>query len=427
MATFQRATPFPKVKAKRAHMTKWYALTIGLIMLVIIQALYTGFLSGNTHSDSPNADYSALQAQFDTLKRQYDSLNTEYLSLQSQYETLNSSSFSRESEYLSLQSRYNELNSEYTSLNLQYISLQSTYNALNSSYSSLNSHYISLQSSYNALNATCTSLNSQYLALQSSYNSLNYSYTSLNSQYLALQSSYNSLRTQYDALLASYNATPTEYDQLRYQIDQRVQHYDIYEFITANDPSVQQITTQITGGWSNTSDWNEYWTDTKALYDWVVANITYNYDGFYPILPLSLPGNVTFITEMWQFPNETLNVKRGDCEDMAILLCSMIRYYVEDNYWAECIWIAGSNGAHVAVQIPVSEDKLAIVDPAGNYYTSDGLGHLVSKDITTEIGTWLDYWKPQLGSDARVYRVFADYMDQTFISTSDYTVWMYSR
>ena len=387
-------------------MTKWYALTIGLIMLVILQALYTGFLSGNTNPDSPNADYSALQSQFDTLKRQYDSLNTEYLSLKSQYETLNSSSFSRESEYSSLQSRYNELNSEYTSLNLQYISLQSTYTALNSSHSSLNSHYISLQSSYNALNAT---------------------YTTLSSQYLALQLSYNSLRIQYDALLASYNATPTEYDQLRYQIDQRAQHYDIYEFITADDPSVQQITTQITGGWSNTSDWNEYWTDTKALYDWVVSNITYNYDGYYPILPLSLPGNVTFITEMWQFPNETLSVKRGDCEDMAILLCSMIRYYVEDNYWTECIWIAGSNGAHVAVQIPVSDDKLAILDPAGNYYTSDGLGNLVSKDITTEISTWLDYWKPQIGNDVRVYRVFADYMDQTFISTSEYTAWMISR
>jgi hypothetical protein len=235
------------------------------------------------------------------------------------------------------------------------------------------------------------------------------------------------LRTQYDALLASYNATPTEYDQLRYQIDQRAQHYDIYEFITANDPSVQQITTQITGGRSNTSDWNEYWTDTKALYDWVVSNITYNYDGFYPILPLSLPGNVTFITEMWQFPNETLSVKRGDCEDMAILLCSMVRFYVENNYWTECIWIAGSDGAHVAVQIPVSEDKLAILDPAGNYYTSDALGHLVSKDISTEVGTWLDYWKPQLGNDVGVYRVFADYMDQTFISTNEYTAWMYSR
>jgi hypothetical protein len=163
------------------------------------------------------------------------------------------------------------------------------------------------------------------------------------------------------------------------------------------------------------------------LYDWVVSNITYNYDGFYPILPLSLPGDVTYITEMWQFPNETLSVRRGDCEDMAILLCSMIRNYVEGNYWAECIWIAGSDGGHVAVQIPVSDDKIAILDPAGNYFTSDGLGHLVSKDISTEVGTWLDYWKPQLGNDVRVYRVFADYMDQSFISTVEYTAWMYSR
>ncbi len=408
-------------------MTKWYALTLGLVLLVVMQALYTSVLSGNTHPDSSNADYSSLQAQFDTLKKQYDTLNTEYISLQSQYEALNSSSVSRDSEYLSLQSRYNELNSQYTSLNSQYLSLQSTYNALNSSYSSLNSRYSALQSSYNALDTTYTSLNSQYLSLQSSYNSLNYSYTSLNSQYLSLQSSYNSLRAQYEALQASYNATPTEYDQLRYQINQRAQHYDINEFITPNDSSVQQITNQITGGWSNTSDWNEYWTDIKAMYNWVVNNITYNYDGLYPVLPLSLPGNVTYITEMWQFPNETLSVKRGDCEDMAILLCSMIRYYVEDKYWAECVWIIGSDAAHVGVQIPASGEKLAILDPAGNYYTSDISGNLVSKDIATEIGNWLNYWKPQIGDDVGVYRVFADYMDQTFASTSEYTSWMYSR
>jgi hypothetical protein len=68
----------------------------------------------------------------------------------------------------------------------------------------------------------------------------------------------------------------------------------------------------------------------------------------------------------------------------------------------------------------VSGGELAILDPAGHYYTSS-LGNLVSKDISTEITSWLNYWKPQMGSDVRVYRVFSEYMDQIFASTNAYT------
>jgi len=197
-------------------------------------------------------------------------------------------------------------------------------------------------------------------------------------------------------------------------------------FITSNDSSVQQVTNQITGGWSNQSDLNEYWTDIEALYNWVVDNIAYRSDGLFPLLPSSLSGEVDYITEMWQFPNETLSLEKGDCEDMAILLCSMIRCYSQQHH-AECIWITSADAGHAAVQIPVSGGKIVILDPAGNYYTSDILDNLVSKNIATEINNWLNYWKPQMGNDVRVYRVFSDYMDQTFASTAEYISWMNSR
>jgi hypothetical protein len=129
------------------------------------------------------------------------------------------------------------------------------------------------------------------------------------------------------------------------------------------------------------------------------------------------------LINMWQFPNETLSIKEGDCEDRAILLCSMIRYYDGERYGTECVWITGSSSAHVGVQIPVSGGKLVILDPEA----SATWGNTVSKDISTEINDWLNYWKPALGSDVRVYRVFANYIDKTFSSTSEYTSWMYSR
>ena len=217
----------------------------------------------------------------------------------------------------------------------------------------------------------------------------------------------------------------SDYFEIRYQLNQRSQHYDVERFITPNDTAVQNIIDKVTGGWSNTSDWGEYWTDLDALYDWVVANIYYNYDGLFPVLPSIMSDNIEYITEMWQFPNETLSIERGDCEDMAILLCSMVRGYSQE-YWTECILIASSSAGHAAAQIPATGDKLAILDPAGHYHTSL-LGDLVSKDISTEINNWLDYWKPHMGTDVRVYRIFSDYMDQSFPSTGSYISWMYDR
>jgi len=370
--------------------TKWHALTVGLVLLVIVQALFSGFLLTKPQGDSEpsyealHQDYLSLQSELASLLDDYESLNSEYLALQTSYDELNASQQSDfESQYLSLQSRYENLSSQYDSLNSQYLSLQASYDTLNSSY-----------------------------------NELDYSYDLLNASYASLQS-------EFDELYDSYNTVASDYFAIRYQLNQRSQHYDLEHFITPNDTAVQQTINDVTGGWSNPSDWDEYWTDIDALYDWVVANIPYNYDGLFPVLPSIMSGDVEYKAEMWQFPNETLTVKRGDCEDMAILLCSLVRGYSQE-HWAECILIMSSSSGHAAVQIPVSGGKLSILDPAGHYHTSS-LGQLASKDISTEITNWLDYWKPQMGTDVRVYLVFSDYMDQTFASTNAYTSWMYNR
>ena len=238
--------------------------------------------------------------------------------------------------------------------------------------------------------------------------------------YTSLDAEYHSLKTQHDAFVSAYA-------ELSYLINQRSQHLDISKFITPDDPSVKQTVTQVTGGWSNPADWNEFWNDIKAMYNWVVNNIDYRYDGLYPVLQSSPTSTVSFVAEMWQFPNETLTERKGDCEDMAILLTSMIRYYGAEKYWTESIWIACSLNAHVAVQIPVSGNKITILDPAGKYYTSDTWGNLVQKDLSTEISNWLNYWKPSIGNDVYVYRLFANYVDKTFASTSEYVSWMYAN
>lgn len=249
----------------------------------------------------------------------------------------------------------------------------------------------------------------------------------LQSQIINLQGEINSLNDQLTTLRAAYNAYMSAYQSLENKVNQRWNQINTEQFITPQDQSVREIVFIITGGWSNPSDWNEFWDDVEAMYNWVVNNIEYRSDGLYPVLPSDPSGNLDFQNEMWQFANETLTLRKGDCEDMAILLCSMIRCYSNRQYWVECIVIESSTVGHIAVQIPVSEGELTILDPAGEYFTHDFWGNLVSKDIAAEINNWLNYWKSEMGSDVHVTRVFSDYIDKTFDSTDDYVAWMYNR
>jgi len=245
--------------------------------------------------------------------------------------------------------------------------------------------------------------------------------------YSLLRLEHNSLTSDYNTLAAQNALLQSEYNQLRYQINQRSQHYNASNFITPNDSSVDQIVTEITGGWSNPSNWDEFWDDLKAMYEWVVNNVDYRYDGLFPLLPNELSGDAEYNDEMWQLPNETLSLRKGDCEDMAILLCSMILHYTDGEYWTECITLAGSNSGHMGVQIPVEKGKLTILDPAGHYYTSDDSGNLINKNVSAEINNWLDHWRSELGSNAYVSGVFANDVDKTFSSTGEYISWMSTR
>jgi len=384
---------------KMKNLNKWYILCSVLIAIISVQSIF------------------------------YFVLNREYLSLTSNYEAL-------ENECEALESIHNSLSNNHTTLQIQYTSLLGDFANLQSSYSTLEANYTNLETTFLDLNTTHTSLfethailNEQYTQLQGDYDTLlleYQDYLTLEQQYNTLLLQYNNLQSQYTSLEDEYNRYVTAYQNLRDEINQRRNHPDVESFVTPQDSSVIVPVLDITGGWSNTSDWNEFWDDVKAMYQWVVDNIEYRYDGLYPVLPYDPSGGVSYSTEMWQFANETLDLQKGDCEDQAILLCSLIRSYCSLN-WIECIGISSSTSAHLAVQILVSGDKLVIFDPAGNYYSHDFWGDIEFNDITTEINNWLDYWKPSMGSDVYVYRVFSDYMDKTFSSTSEYLVWMYSR
>jgi len=358
-------------------------------------------------------DLSVLQENWGkSLKRQIDSLQSNKNSLVAQNEDL-------EDQYTTLTIQFTDLTANYTALKSQYTDLFQNYTSLKGQYDEVTTNYISLEK-YQNLQTNYTNLEAQYGSVQSNY-------TILQADHATLQAQYNYLQSLYDNLQAEYNDYVMTYQRLRDEINHRWDEQNLELFITPEDSSVDSLVLSITGGWSNTSDWNEYWDDSKAMYDWVVSNIEYRYDGLYPMLPFDPSGSVDYWSEMFQFPNETIDLEKGDCEDMAILLCSMIRNYNDMQYWAECIGITSYKSSHLGVQIPVADDNLVIFDPAGGYYSSDFWGDIVFNDISTEINNWLDHWKPTMGNDVYVDLVFCDQIHETFTSTTDYIAWMYSR
>lgn len=82
-----------------------------------------------------------------------------------------------------------------------------------------------------------------------------------------------------------------------------------FHFITPNDPSIISLRDEILQESLAvlTPDWMKF-------RDWVGSKIDYRYDS-----------DVHGEKDFWQFSNETIQLKTGDCEDFSILLCSLLR------------------------------------------------------------------------------------------------------
>jgi phosphoribosyl-AMP cyclohydrolase len=300
------------------------------------------------------------------------------------------------------------LTDEITRLKEEYAELQTKYYALLGNYNVLESKYkgVLLQSpDFYSIGGSRASDVAQYLA-----------------RYEALQALYRDLQAEYSRYQSYYRA-------LKELTDSRLMRIPLECFITPEDPAVMNITLEVTGTLGNDTDSDQYWGGIKAIYDWVNNNIVYRDDGLYPELPTDLTDitvdKLAHSNQMAQFPNETLVMRMGDCEDSAALLASMIRAYFSRQ--VECIWITGVNAGHVAVVIPIGGDKIVILDPIRDYYSHDTLGDISYNSISTEIYDWLNIWRPTLGNDVHVYRIFSDYMDKYFESTEEYITWQNNR
>jgi len=212
-----------------------------------------------------------------------------------------------------------------------------------------------------------------------------------------------------------------QYASLREQVNTRLgdTSEDKQNFITPNNSLVSAKVLEITGGYSG--EVNDYWKDCERLYRWVVNNISYSYDSYMPVLPENISDGLVWQQDYWRIPQQTIEDKTGDCEDMAVLLASMLRNYNEGEYAIWVLVIRSGQSGHVAVAFPVQGGRLTILDPAGNYYTGQ-YGSLDSSDISIAVNNWLSHWQSQM-PDAEIIRVFSEDILKEFSSTAEFITW----
>ena len=119
--------------------------------------------------------------------------------------------------------------------------------------------------------------------------------------------------TSKDIIVRAQNEYSTDSSQKRLSayLDRFPKTQNIRQlYVTPQDPVVSIKVNDIFEGkawWDTRADW-------KVIYDWVREEIAYEYDE-----------NQFGVEEYWQLSRETLERGKGDCEDQAILLCTLLR------------------------------------------------------------------------------------------------------
>jgi transglutaminase-like putative cysteine protease len=124
-------------------------------------------------------------------------------------------------------------------------------------------------------------------------------------------------------------------------------------FVTPREPSIVALKNEVLkDALVNVKDW-------IALRDWVGNHIKYKHDE-----------DVYGVPEYWQFGKETLSLKTGDCEDFAILLCSLLR---SAGYSADDVFVViGKNagGYHAWVKINLESVGWYNLEPQENGFAT---------------------------------------------------------
>ncbi|GAI09311.1 unnamed protein product, partial [marine sediment metagenome] len=134
----------------------------------------------------------------------------------------------------------------------------------------------------------------------------------------------NAIKPGMDSLKVEREQMLSDYASLRDEINLRVGFkQDGPRLIMPDDPEIVAKVQEITEGYSE----EELWKDYARLYQWAMKNIKYSLDSPTPILPESVNGTLEWGRDFWRTPAETIEHGTGDCEDISVMLASMLLNY----------------------------------------------------------------------------------------------------
>lgn len=138
--------------------------------------------------------FSEMQSLYNEMLANYTTLQADYETLINEYNDLSANCTSLLANYTALLSEHNQLTADYNSKVAAYETLLAQYNTLSGDYSSLDSDYKSQRGNYNALQSAYALLNSTRYSLQANYTSLQAVYDTLNQTYTELGADLNDLQ-----------------------------------------------------------------------------------------------------------------------------------------------------------------------------------------------------------------------------------------
>lgn len=238
-----------------------------------------------------------------------------------------------------------------------------------------------------------------------------------------LTAQFNAIKPGMDSLKVEREQMLSDYASLRDEINLRVgfkQNAPL--LIMPDDPEVVAKVQEIAGVYSE----EELWHDYASLYQWTMRNIKYSLDSPTPILPESVSGTLEWGKDFWRTPAETMAHGTGDCEDISVMLTSMMLNYNQRRFPVCVIGIQtiGSNPkAHMAIAILNEGDQLSIFDITSRYWTPfSTMGGFGTQDIPVALDHWYNHLEDEL-PDPQVYVVFSENFYLEFSGNEEFIDW----
>ena len=289
------------------------------------------------------------------------------------------------------------------SLHAQITALQMNIQNLNQSYERLDEQYNSLLVDQNSLTTSYNQLSEQYDSLSKEHDSIKTSYNFLKHEYDTLTDDHNQLVNDYEYTSSYWRELSKNvlelYDELNsyVNLNDAIPRVINYEEILKISDKIDSVTGRDTDSWDGYYKIHKYVRDeVKYAYDAEIPVInSYTYKGT-SYSPVVTSFDCKIRRNMIQTLEYTVEYEQGDCDDQAILEYCMIQYYREyilDVHYS--LYLAhvkfNDDNSHVAVFMPVTEGRICILDPAGQYQTGSW-NYITGEDADRELLDYRDHW-----------------------------------